>query len=196
MTYHRPDLYEQFVHMQWLLHRYQLQNYREFGPFADPHRGQGRVLALLKLNPEISQKDLSNILNIRSQSLGELLFKLERNGYITRTPSESDRRVIMIRLTSAGKAAANQSEPKSDGDRVFGCLSEDERAALSGYFSRIICSLEKQFADFDAHGAAPKGWFGFGEGGPGFNVPEFGSGFGFGGYGWKPKGFEGPEDED
>jgi hypothetical protein len=62
----KPDIYEQFVLLQWLLHRYQLQNYREFGPFADPHRGQGRVLALLKLNPEISQKDRSNILNIRS----------------------------------------------------------------------------------------------------------------------------------
>ncbi len=185
MTWAKSDLYEQLVRLQWLVHRYQLQNYREFGPFADPHRGQGRVLALLRLKPEISQKDLSNILNIRSQSLGELLFKLERSGYITRTVSETDRRAITIKLTDAGRRAASSCEPKSDGDRIFGCLSEEERETLRGYFARVIEALEEQLDGFGPHGMERRGWFGFGEEGGGFKG-GFGPGFGFGGFGWTP----------
>lgn len=197
----KTDLYEQCVHLQWLLHRYQLQNYREFGPLADPHRGQGRVLALLKLNPEISQKDLSNILNIRSQSLGELLFKLERNGYITRTPSELDRRVIMIKLTDAGRKAANFSEPKSDTDRVFGCLNKEEQENLSGYFARIIEVMEKQFTDINIHPMDPGNWFQFKEGRPGFKGPDFKGPdfkppFGFGNFGWNPDDEDDREDKE
>ena len=116
---------------------------------ANPHQGQGRILALLKLKPEISQKELSMILDIRSQSLGELLAKLERSGYIIRTPSEADRRVMNIQLTDAGKIAANQIEEQSDNSKIFGCLNEAEQVTLSGYFTRIINELEKQFGDDD-----------------------------------------------
>lgn len=143
----KRNLYRQFVHLEWLLRRYQIQKFRENGPFGDPHRGQGRVLALLKLKPVISQKELSMILDIRSQSLGELLFKLERNGYVTRSPSEKDRRVVEICLTDAGKKAAERSEPQSDEDQLFACLSEEEQANLSKYFARIIDCLEKEYGD-------------------------------------------------
>ena len=43
--------FEQLARIQWLLHRYRLQKYRAFGPMGDPHRGQGRVLSLLNLQP-------------------------------------------------------------------------------------------------------------------------------------------------
>ena len=69
---------------------------------------------MLKLKPEISQKELSDLLDMRPQSLGELLGKLERNGYITRTPSERDQRVLIIRLTDAGKNYQPLNEQKSD----------------------------------------------------------------------------------
>ena len=149
MDDNKYDLYEQFLRLEWLLRRYHLQAFKEFGPLADPHRGQGRVLALLKIKPEISQKELANILNIRSQSLGELLSKLERSGYITRTPSEEDRRVIMIRLTDAGKQAANQDETGFDSEDIFDCLNEEEQATLSSYYKRIISELKKHLGDSD-----------------------------------------------
>lgn len=153
------DLYEQLVRLEWLLRRYRLQNYREYGPMADPHRGQGRVLALLKLKPEISQKELCNILDIRSQSLGELLAKLERSGYITRTPSEADRRVIEIHLTDAGKKASSLEEQRPDNNEMFGCLKEEERDTLYGYLTRVIDDLAKKLGDdgFDFENRPPFG---------------------------------------
>ncbi len=156
------DLYELFVRLEWLLRKYQLQNLRAFGPMADIHRGQGRVLALLKLKPEMSQKELSSILDIRSQSLGELLAKLERNGYITRKTSETDRRVMMICLTDAGREAANQKEQQTEKKNLFGCLTEEEQDRLREYLIRITRELEQQFGEDDRefrrrgpHGRSP-----------------------------------------
>ncbi|MDR3270259.1 MAG: MarR family transcriptional regulator [Peptococcaceae bacterium] len=139
------DLYEQFDRITWLLHRYHQHKHRQHGPLGDTRRGQGRVLALLQLKPEISQKELSDILDIRSQSLGELLAKLERNGYITRTPSPTDRRVIDIRLTEAGQQAPSENdEPSTEEATIFSCLNAAEQAALSDYLGRVIALLKEQ----------------------------------------------------
>lgn len=138
------DLIEQFTRIEWLLHRYHQQNHTQHGPMGDPRRGQGRVLAILKMKPEISQKDLSYLLDIRQQSLGELLSKLEKNGYITRTPSETDRRVMNIHLTKEG---AEATEQEFSFERVFRCLSNDEQQTLGSYLSRIIETIEAQLSD-------------------------------------------------
>ena len=99
------ELFEKLMRLQWLIQRQRLQNRGTRGPFADPTRGQGRVLAILKMQPEISTKDLSYLLDIRQQSLSELLGKLEKAGYITRRPRESDKRVMMVKLTDKGRDA-------------------------------------------------------------------------------------------
>lgn len=141
------DLIEQFTRIEWLLHRYHQQNHIQHGPMGDPRRGQGRVLAILKMQPEISQKDLSYLLDMRPQSLGELLTKLEKNGYITRTPSETDRRVMNIKLTKEGTEATEEIEKKFSFDELFDCLSEEEQKNLSSNLNRIIETLEAQIGD-------------------------------------------------
>jgi DNA-binding MarR family transcriptional regulator len=131
----RTELNEQLTRLVWLFHRYYHQSHMQYGPMGDPQRGQGRILAILKMQPEISQKDLSYLLDMRPQSLGEFLSKLEKNGYITRTPSETDRRVMNIKLTKEGSEITEQ---EFSYDKIFDCLSEEEQNNLSKYFSRII----------------------------------------------------------
>lgn len=158
------ELLERLIRLEWLLRYRHMRTHRERGPMGDTHRGQGRILALLKLQPEIGQKELSNILDMRSQSLGELLAKLERQGYITRTPSAEDRRAMDIRLTEAGKSAAEQGEASPDEASLFGCLNEEEQASLSDYLGRLAKSWEEQLAAEGGEGgfASRPGW---GEGG-------------------------------
>ena len=139
------DLTEQFTRIEWLLHRYHQQNHTHHGPMGDPRKGQGRVLAVLKMQPEISQKDLLFLLDMRPQSLGELLTKLEKNGYITRTQSETDRRIMNIKLTKEGTEATTEQEFSFD--KLFECLSEEEQMNLSIYLSRIIETIEAQLGD-------------------------------------------------
>ena len=109
----------------------------------NPHRGQGRVLSLLKLQPEIGQKELGYLLDMSKQALAELLSKLEKSGFITRTESEKDRRSYIIRLTDEGRAAADNIDDEPDNfGAIFDCLTEEEQQNLANYMDRIIASLE------------------------------------------------------
>ncbi|GLC31197.1 MarR family winged helix-turn-helix transcriptional regulator [Clostridium omnivorum] len=141
------DLIMQLTRVEWLLHKYHQQNHMNYGPMGDPRKGQGRILRILKLKPEISQKDLSYLLEMRPQSLGELLSKLEKKGYIIRTPSETDRRVMNIKLTKEGDEATESSEQEFSFDNVFECLNDEEQQNLSDYLDRIINTLESQVDD-------------------------------------------------
>ncbi len=171
MTYtETTDLLGQFHRLEWLLRYRHMRDQHERGPMGDPHRGQGRILALLKLQPEIDQRELAAILDIRPQSLGELLSKLERQGFVNRKPSESDRRVMEIRLTEEGKKAAEESAPTEEAEALFACLTEEEQKTLAGLLERIIADWEKGLGADSEAGEARMGWGGrgFGRGrGPG-----------------------------
>ena len=114
---------------------------------ADTTRGQGRILAVLKLRDGISTKDLSYLLGVRISSLNELLAKLEKNGYVTREPSEHDKRVMLVKLTEKGRDE-QQSEPSAYGD-IFSCLSDDEQKTFGEYLDRIIDALHAKACDYE-----------------------------------------------
>ena len=91
------------------------------------------MLAILKMKPEISQKELGFLLNMSKQALAELLAKLEKSGYITREPSEEDKRVMTIKLTESGmNAAGDVGEGAPETAKIFDCLSDEELTAFSG----------------------------------------------------------------
>src|SRR6185369_3277437 len=87
-----------------------------------------------------------DILDIRPQSLGELLAKLEKAGYIERTPSQADKRGMDIKLTEAGRTAAEQ--PNDGSPDLFDVLSEDERVQFSASLAKIIERMEADDAEF------------------------------------------------
>ena len=135
------DLYEKLTKLQWLLHIQQMDSYRRGGHLADTTRGQGRILAALQMRDGISTKDLSYLLGLAVSSLNEFLSKLERSGYITREPSEQDKRVMLVRLTEKGKSQQNQPEENMDLGGIFACLSGDEQAALGTFLDKVIDAL-------------------------------------------------------
>ena len=69
MEQENKHLSEHFFHIGMLLHRYQTEAARENGPMGSPYKGQGRILAILKLKPEISHRELSYLLGISTQSM-------------------------------------------------------------------------------------------------------------------------------
>jgi len=131
-------LLEQFMQINWLLMRRHHHHHPLGIGTGNPYRGQGRVLKLLKLKPEITQKELSELLDMRPQSLGDLLQKLEQKGCITRTPSESDKRAMLIRLTEKGANEELDDVNPSGYDALFQCLSEEEQQCLGEYLGRLI----------------------------------------------------------
>ena len=149
---HEQDLIDQFFRFQRQLARYQRYYFvsrRDPGALGDQHRGQGRILKLLKLQPKTTQKELSYLLDMRPQSIGELLSKLERKGYIVRTPSEKDRRVLSVELTASGLEAIEATEEQNNSSGIFNVLSEEEQDTLSHLMQKLNTYLDEEMLKQD-----------------------------------------------
>jgi|GEM_PF-3665029 len=127
------------------------------GPFPFMHHpmnhdhGQGRILALLNLHEGINQRDLAYLLQIRPQSLGESLIKLEKSNFIERRLNENDKRSFNIYLTELGKQKATEMADKRQktAEDMFNVLTLEEKEQLLVIFEKLISSLEckKEFDD-------------------------------------------------
>lgn len=133
-------LHRKFRALVWLMGRDRAARRAEHGPLGDPSRGQGRVLAALKMQSPIATKDLAFLLGIRQQSLNELLKKLQADGLIERAPSETDRRIMMVALTEAGRAVEIGRE---DAD-YLDALTDEEVETLVGLLDKLIDALETE----------------------------------------------------
>ena len=146
----KVSIIEQLHQLQMFMHRISYHGYRGGGRKHNPHRGQGRVLALLKMKPEISQKELTYLLDMSKQSLAELLTKLEASGYITREPSEEDKRILVIKLSQEGaKVADHVIQPPTEMSEILGCLTDDELKVFNESLERIISHYKEQLPDRD-----------------------------------------------
>jgi len=153
MSNQEKELYGKFMRLQRLLHRYRVHSKIADGP-RDASVGQGRVLAILKLRPEIGVGELSYLLGIRPSSLNELLNKLERNGYVTRTASPEDKRAVIVRLTEKG---AKEELPDTGAESIFTVLTDGEKKTFEEIVDKLLSALEEKVGNekdgFDLMGA-------------------------------------------
>lgn len=148
MNDREQELMELMIQIEMIIRREMMGRFHSSRIQMNPHRGQGRIMSLLKLQQEISQKELSYLLDMSKQGLAELLGKLEMAGYIIRKPSTEDGRVMMIQLTEKGRVAAEEMEQKESGtDTVFSCLSEEEQSNLKKYLKKIIKNAQEKMPD-------------------------------------------------
>lgn len=110
------------------------------------HRGQGRVLALLEAEGDLSIGQIVELLDIRPSSAGELVGKLEQNGYVARTASDEDKRKAIISITDGGKeileaTGANNAAYFED---MFSGLTLEEQAQLSALLDKLVTSLKEK----------------------------------------------------
>lgn len=71
------------------------------------------ILMLVKSNPAIKQKQLSQTLAVSAPNITILLDRLVEKGWIERVRSEVDRRIQHIHLTAAGRRIADESHALS-----------------------------------------------------------------------------------
>ncbi len=100
-----------------------------------PAAGQGRVLQLLRQEESLPQRELLLRLGIRPGSLSELIGKLEAKGLIERERDDQDRRKATVRITPAGRAAAEESQAEAD---PFAVLTEEEQDALRALLTKVL----------------------------------------------------------
>ena len=142
-------LLQQFFYFMNLMSRGRQQQHFGDNEIKLSH-GQGHLLGVLLNNDGSTQKELSLQLRIRPTSLGELVTKLEQNGYVERRVNENDKRVTNIYLTEKGRKVV--SEVMKDRqvviNKMFSGLSEDEeQQQLFTLMGKLIATMEENMVD-------------------------------------------------
>ena len=105
---------------------------------------QGRILYILWQKDGLTISQISAQTSLANTTLTSMLDRMERSGLITRQPSPTDRRALLICLT--GKARQLQR----DYDRIsqqmnnlyYDGFSEEEIQQFEGYLIRILDNLQ------------------------------------------------------
>jgi DNA-binding MarR family transcriptional regulator len=131
-----------------------LVNWEHRHPKADLSRigigeRQRMILGILQDNAGITQKELTTNLRISSSSMGELLGKLEQNGYLLRQSNISDKRTFNISLTDKGREVVESYKEIRSAATQEWCsgLPDCEQEELIRLLEKLNSSMEKQLAD-------------------------------------------------
>ena len=100
------------------------------------------VMLVMWENDMISEKELGRKLYLDSGTLTPVLKSLEAKGYITRTRSKADERVVNVTLTDGGRALKEQAThiPAQITDGIP--LSEEESTTLYGLLYKLLTIRE------------------------------------------------------
>lgn len=114
---------------------------------------QKRILIILNESGSLTQKELTERLDIQPGSASEILSKLENSGLITRTQNETDRRTTDIRLTDAGTELALEAamQRKNRHEEMFSCLTSEEKMTLLSLLEKIHKDWENRFPKQPVH---------------------------------------------
>lgn len=118
---------------------------------------QKRILIILRKEGCMTQRELTELLQIQSGSASEVIGKLEVAGLISRTPSETDRRTANITLTEAGKAAAEEAYAQRAElhNQMFISLSETEKKDLLHLLEKVNADWDKKYRHDNAESISP-----------------------------------------
>ena len=103
--------------------------------------GAGRLFDILsKEENGLVQTKLASMLNIRPQSLSELLNHLETDGFIVREQSPEDKRQSVVRITDAGKEhhAKMRENHLKNANQLLSPLSDEEKDTLIRLLDKIL----------------------------------------------------------
>lgn len=109
-------------------------------------RGFAHILDCLSERETMSQRELSERIGIRPQSVSEAVSLLEQRGLVSRESSETDRRVLLVRLTPQGASHLEQIREarRAHAARFFAPLSAQEKETLGAILKKLDLLQEKE----------------------------------------------------
>lgn len=122
------------------------------------NHAQAHILATLMEQNPMTQRELMDVLGVRSASLSEILAKLERGGLVSRERDERDRRGVVVELKDAGREEIERlmRDRRERADAMFDALTDEERDQLHTLLGKVAERLEANFGpdapDRDGHG--------------------------------------------
>lgn len=105
---------------------------------------QGRIFFVLWREDGISMKTLAGRTSLQKSTLTSMLDRLEKNDYVSRSPSGRDRRKVIVSLTKKSRAlqGAYMRIAKEKTGIFYGGFAEGEMEEFENYLTRILANLE------------------------------------------------------
>jgi DNA-binding MarR family transcriptional regulator len=109
---------------------------------------QTGILFLLRQEDGQSMTQLSNALDIDNSTLTGFIDRMERSGYVVRSPGDSDRRAFRISITPQGLEESNRAGPliRKINEEIKSGFSQEEIET----FKRVLGGLLEKFGKLGA----------------------------------------------
>jgi DNA-binding MarR family transcriptional regulator len=103
-------------------------------------RARASVIWQLYHRGPVTQRELSEGLDVTPRNITGLVDALERDGFVARTPHPSDRRATLVTLTKRGEstAAALTVEYEAGADLLFAEVPADELASFIRTLDHVL----------------------------------------------------------
>lgn len=104
---------------------------------------QFAIMDVMSRNPDVKMSDLAHLISVTTAAMTGMIDRLVKGGYVSRGRDPDDRRIIKVRLTSKGsKIVKDMIDHRNKmTERIFGMLSENERAQYLKILDRIRRNL-------------------------------------------------------
>ena len=109
--------------------------------------GQVPILRILEINDGINQESIRRHFHLDKGSIAKTIKPLVEEGYVTREADPSDKRSYRIFLTEKGRGVLPAVAEALDkwNDVLTAGLSEEEKAAIATFLSRMSDNVRKHF---------------------------------------------------
>lgn len=129
----------------WLNHASRLLMRRHESVLKPLGFGMGHLPVLVALDEgeALSQKELAQRAHVEQGTMAEQMKRMERDGVIERTPSPSDKRVSLTRLTARSKKRLPKAKEAlgANVDVATRGFTADERRQLMELLQRVVANL-------------------------------------------------------
>lgn len=106
---------------------------------------QLKAMAAFHEDRQYSMGELCKIANVKMPSMTEVVDRLVAEGFVERVRDTSDRRVVKVQLTEAGKKAHDGILDAREQElfNIFGCLDEKERRKLVNALRTVSATMQR-----------------------------------------------------
>lgn len=108
--------------------------------------GQPKVLGYLSRNGASSQRQLADFYDVDPATVCRMLDSLQKGGFVTRRPDDSDKRRDLVELTPAGREAYRRWQDccRDMEERMLEGFTPEERENFSEYLIRAYQNLKPE----------------------------------------------------
>ena len=97
------------------------------------------TLVLIEANPDVKQSTLAGAIQLDRSSVVSLIDSLEKQGYVSRTRVENDRRANALNISKEGRKLLEKLKPlvKGHEKKMLANLTKTEQRQLVGLLTKI-----------------------------------------------------------